>query len=200
MFPDDIQQLLINLFLVILSLITHNIALLFAGKNVLISRTARTAAAVSFALEIVVVQMVGQLDLADVQTSLGGNHKFWTNTTQGAVVQLQRTRHQNQSTWQLFQIHHSFAPMTSGQNNYHSARLKTLAQFMHVFASRQLVFRRSADFLSLTVQQAGNAAFGNFPFASIFLASNLFSDNFVKLLFRLNFSDSLERFFSCICL
>jgi len=175
MLSDDVQQLTVDHFLILFSLLADCVILLFAGENILIRCISMATSAMTLAFEILIIEMVWQIHLAEVQSGLGRDHEFRTNAAQRAVVHLQRARHQNEATFQLLQEHNSFASVAPGQNNHHRARAKVFTKFVFVKAKRQLILGLHFTLLLFAVQTPGNAMLHYRALAPVFISSNFFS-------------------------
>lgn len=92
---DDLKQLLVHGLLVGLALVIGLVRLLLLSKDVSVGRLLRLSLLLH--LEVLVVNVIGHLDLADVHLGAGHNDELLVHTAQRALVHGEGAVDQKQS-------------------------------------------------------------------------------------------------------
>jgi len=116
---DGGQQLLVNIDLRALALIIHGVLLFFCLEDLAISGLLLLGLD---AIEELVVQVLRQIDLADVNFGACGDHVDLIDATQWASIDLEWTADKQKAGFELFEENNAFSSMTASDKNEHCTR------------------------------------------------------------------------------
>uniref|UniRef100_A0AAG5CY32 Uncharacterized protein n=1 Tax=Anopheles atroparvus TaxID=41427 RepID=A0AAG5CY32_ANOAO len=132
---DCLQHGRVDGLLVGLALLRRHVLELLLGEDVALSARLTLR---NHPSEVAVVDVLRHLEALQIQAGLGGDDVVLRNATQRAGVQLERSRHQQQSRLQDLQQHHPLALMATGKQDQHLAWLQRLAGVSLVVAEQRL--------------------------------------------------------------